>query len=95
MLAPLMAEGWRLRHSLPYRRRGDIDEIQAFVPEELIVMGVGADAREEACREGAAVGCGVGDGDDAEIAALTPNREVTIGCDVAEANDCSITGRRH
>lgn len=26
-LAPLEAEGWRLRHSLPYRGRGDIDSI--------------------------------------------------------------------
>jgi hypothetical protein len=26
-LAPLAAEGWRLRHSLPYRRRGDIDSV--------------------------------------------------------------------
>jgi Holliday junction resolvase-like predicted endonuclease len=26
-LAPLEAEGWRLRHSLPYRRRGDIDSV--------------------------------------------------------------------
>ena len=27
VLAPLAAEGWRLRHSLPYRRRGDIDSL--------------------------------------------------------------------
>ncbi len=27
MLAPLTAEGWRLRHSLPYMRRGDIDSV--------------------------------------------------------------------
>ena len=27
VLAPLRAEGWRLRHSLPYRRRGDIDSV--------------------------------------------------------------------
>ena len=26
-LAPLHAEGWRLRHSLPYRGRGDIDSV--------------------------------------------------------------------
>jgi hypothetical protein len=26
-LAPLEAEGWRLRHSLPYRGRGDIDSV--------------------------------------------------------------------
>ena len=26
-LAPLAAEGWRLRHSLPWRRRGDIDSL--------------------------------------------------------------------
>jgi hypothetical protein len=26
-LAPLRAEGWRLRHSLPYRGRGDIDSV--------------------------------------------------------------------
>jgi hypothetical protein len=26
-LAPLAAEGWRLRHSLPHRRRGDIDSV--------------------------------------------------------------------
>ena len=26
-LAPLQAEGWRLRHSLPYRGRGDIDSV--------------------------------------------------------------------
>ena len=26
-LAPLSAEGWRLRHSLPYRGRGDIDSV--------------------------------------------------------------------
>ena len=27
VLAPLTAEGWRLRHSLPYRGRGDIDSV--------------------------------------------------------------------
>ena len=27
VLAPLTAEGWRLRHSLPYQRRGDIDSV--------------------------------------------------------------------
>jgi hypothetical protein len=27
VLAPLRAEGWRLRHSLPYRGRGDIDSV--------------------------------------------------------------------
>jgi Nuclease-related domain len=27
VLAPLRAEGWRLRHSLPYQRRGDIDSV--------------------------------------------------------------------
>jgi Holliday junction resolvase-like predicted endonuclease len=26
-LAPLRAEGWRLRHSMPWRRRGDIDSV--------------------------------------------------------------------
>jgi hypothetical protein len=26
-LAPLEAEGWRLRHSLPYRGRGDVDSV--------------------------------------------------------------------
>jgi hypothetical protein len=26
-LAPLRAEGWRLRHSLPWRGRGDIDSL--------------------------------------------------------------------
>jgi hypothetical protein len=26
-LTPLVAEDWRLRHSLPYRGRGDIDSI--------------------------------------------------------------------
>jgi hypothetical protein len=26
-LAPLQAEGWRLRHSLPWRGRGDIDSL--------------------------------------------------------------------
>jgi hypothetical protein len=26
-LAPLEAEGWRLRHSLPYEERGDIDSV--------------------------------------------------------------------
>ena len=26
-LAPLQAEGWRLRHSLPWRGRGDIDSV--------------------------------------------------------------------
>ncbi|MGA2011780.1 MAG: nuclease-related domain-containing protein [Solirubrobacteraceae bacterium] len=26
-LAPLEADGWRLRHSLPYRGRGDIDSV--------------------------------------------------------------------
>jgi len=26
-LAPLLAEGWRLRHSLPWRGRGDIDSV--------------------------------------------------------------------
>ncbi len=27
VLAPLTAEGWRMRHSLPYRGRGDIDSV--------------------------------------------------------------------
>ena len=27
VLAPLRADGWRLRHSLPYRGRGDIDSV--------------------------------------------------------------------
>src|SRR5437763_1535230 len=27
VLSPLQAEGWRLRHSLPWRRRGDIDSV--------------------------------------------------------------------
>ena len=27
VLAPLRSEGWRLRHSLPYQRRGDIDSV--------------------------------------------------------------------
>jgi hypothetical protein len=26
-LAPLLADGWRLRHSLPWRGRGDIDSL--------------------------------------------------------------------
>ena len=26
-LAPLQAEGWRLRHSLPWQGRGDIDSV--------------------------------------------------------------------
>jgi hypothetical protein len=30
-LAPLLADGWRLRHSLPWRGRGDIDSL-AIVP---------------------------------------------------------------
>jgi hypothetical protein len=33
-LAPLEAEGWRLRHSLPYRGRGDIDSV-AIAPSEI------------------------------------------------------------
>jgi hypothetical protein len=31
-LSPLEAEGWRLRHSVPYRGRGDIDRV-AIAPE--------------------------------------------------------------
>jgi Nuclease-related domain len=31
-LAPLQAEGWRLRHSLPWRGRGDIDSL-AIAPD--------------------------------------------------------------
>jgi Nuclease-related domain len=33
-LAPLLAEGWRLRHSLPWRGRGDIDSL-AIAPTGL------------------------------------------------------------
>jgi hypothetical protein len=34
-LAPLDAEGWRLRHSLPYRGRGDIDSV-AIAPTGIV-----------------------------------------------------------
>jgi Nuclease-related domain len=33
-LAPLEAEGWRLRHALPYRGRGDIDSV-AIAPTSI------------------------------------------------------------
>ena len=33
-LAPLQAEGWRLRHSVPWGRRGDIDHI-AIAPRQV------------------------------------------------------------
>jgi hypothetical protein len=35
-LAPLQAEGWRLRHSLPWRGRGDIDSV-AIAPTGVAV----------------------------------------------------------
>jgi hypothetical protein len=35
--APLRAEGWRLRHSLPYRRRGDIDSV-AIAPTGVVFV---------------------------------------------------------
>jgi hypothetical protein len=35
-LAPLQAEGWRLRHSLPWRGRGDIDSV-AIAPGGIAV----------------------------------------------------------
>jgi Nuclease-related domain len=35
-LAPLRAEGWRLRHSLPWRGRGDIDSV-AIAPTGIAV----------------------------------------------------------
>jgi hypothetical protein len=35
-LAPLRAEGWRLRHSLPWRGRGDIDSV-AIAPTGVAV----------------------------------------------------------
>ena len=35
-LAPLEAEGWRLRHSLPWRGRGDIDSV-AIAPTGIAV----------------------------------------------------------
>jgi hypothetical protein len=37
-LAGLEAEGWRLRHSLPYRGRGDIDSV-AIAPTEVAFRG--------------------------------------------------------
>jgi hypothetical protein len=35
-LAPLQAEGWRLRHSLPWRGRGDIDSV-AIAPSGIAI----------------------------------------------------------
>jgi hypothetical protein len=35
-LAPLQAEGWRLRHSLPWQGRGDIDSV-AIAPSGVAV----------------------------------------------------------
>jgi hypothetical protein len=35
-LAPLQAEGWRLRHSLPWQRQGDIDSV-AIAPTGITV----------------------------------------------------------
>jgi hypothetical protein len=35
-LAPLEVEGWRLRHSLPWRRRGDIDSV-AIAPTGIVI----------------------------------------------------------
>jgi Nuclease-related domain len=35
-LAPLQAEGWRLRHSLPWQGRGDIDSV-AIAPSRIAV----------------------------------------------------------
>ena len=35
-LAPLQAEGWRLRHSMPWRGRGDIDSV-AIAPTGIAV----------------------------------------------------------
>jgi Nuclease-related domain len=32
-LAPLVAEGWRLRHSLPWQGRGDIDSVAIAPPQ--------------------------------------------------------------
>jgi Nuclease-related domain len=34
-LAPLQADGWRLRHSVPWRRRGDIDSL-AIAPNGVV-----------------------------------------------------------
>jgi hypothetical protein len=36
VLAPLQAEGWRLRHSLPWRGQGDIDSV-AIAPTGIAV----------------------------------------------------------
>ena len=36
VLAPLEAEGWRLRHSLPWQGRGDIDSV-AIAPSGIAV----------------------------------------------------------
>ena len=36
-LAPLQAEGWRLRHSLPWQGRGDIDSV-AIAPTGIAVV---------------------------------------------------------
>jgi hypothetical protein len=36
VLAPLQAEGWRLRHSLPWQGRGDIDSV-AIAPNRIAV----------------------------------------------------------
>jgi hypothetical protein len=58
-------------------------------------MCVRPDAGQEACGECASRGCGVGDRNDAEIAARTPHREVTIGRDVAEADDRAGARPRH
>jgi Nuclease-related domain len=35
-LAPLQADGWRLRHSLPWRERGDVDSV-AIAPTGIAV----------------------------------------------------------
>jgi Nuclease-related domain len=52
-LTPLEAEGWRLRHSLPYRGRGDIDSV-AIAPT-LIAFAVETKTRTIDARHLAAV----------------------------------------
>jgi hypothetical protein len=46
-LAPLHAEGWRLRHSLPWRGRGDIDSLAIAPPGVAFVVETKTRAYDE------------------------------------------------
>src|SRR5689334_898766 len=71
------------------RRRADIDEVELLAGEKVIdrrmppAIGTGGQKGLPARR------CGVGRGDDPRIVTRAPARQVPVGRDIAEPNECA------